>query len=70
VKNIDPEKWLRDEDFVVRIIERHIETGRSISRMPVSLLPEDMVLDQGRISSCFMIWQGCLVERLPDQGCS
>ncbi len=25
VKRIDPNKWLNDEDFVVRIVERHIE---------------------------------------------
>ncbi|MFO7922567.1 MAG: electron transfer flavoprotein subunit alpha/FixB family protein [Bacteroidales bacterium] len=25
VKKIDPEKWLKEEDFIVRIVERHIE---------------------------------------------
>lgn len=28
VKNIDPSKWLKDEDFAIRIIERHIESRK------------------------------------------
>ncbi len=51
-RQIDAKSILKDDDFAVTIIERHMEKNqRSISKTPPSSLPEDMGSDQKRISS-------------------
>ena len=64
VKNIDVDRYVNaDVDFVVKVIERHIEKSKSTLKQLRLSLPADTGSVPKRISTCCMNWQKCWAEK-------